>query len=96
MGAAVIPYAFAGRIGIDFGIFDFDFDFDFADFGILEGLDWPSGPVYFAPGVSGDWWFCACWDLGLVELSFDAREASWTVLVITVFSPFGLILDSSC
>jgi len=25
MGAAVIPFAFAGRIGIDFGIFEFDF-----------------------------------------------------------------------
>lgn len=38
MGAAVIPFAFAGRIGIDFGIFDFDFDFD-SDFWLFWDLD---------------------------------------------------------
>jgi hypothetical protein len=50
MGAAVIPYAFAGRIGIDFGIFDFDF-------GILGSWRfWTSIflLVYFPPGASGE------------------------------------------
>lgn len=50
MGAAVIPYAFAGRIGIDFGTF---FDFGTLDFWDSGGFGLAFVLVPFAPGVSG-------------------------------------------
>jgi hypothetical protein len=73
MGAAVIPYAFAGRIGIDFGILDLLILIFCLILGILEGLDLPFWALsIFAPGVSGDLVVCA--ELG----PWDLSSCLWT------------------
>lgn len=76
MGAAVIPYAFAGRIGIDFGILDL-LIFDFVlDYGNLEGLDMAFSALSISlPAYWGVWRFVQFGSLGFFKLSLDGLRS---------------------
>jgi hypothetical protein len=94
MGAAVIPYAFAGRIGIDFGIFDFDLDF--ADFGTLEVLDLPFCACLSPSRRIGGLVVCAELGLGIGQVVFGRLGSSWTLLGMNCLLSTWINLGLSC